>query len=181
VKYTDPDGNDIVLLNQSPGPLGYNHAAALIGNDKNGWTYYSKDGKDTTNQKTHFKTFGDFQKSDASEKYTSGFRVKTTEEQDKAMQSYGDANYNKPYSVGAVSDGGTGENAKENCADLAGSIIGASPADEGVPKPKISFPKTWMPFVGTFTVPKDQYQDFKERNPGQDIIPHIDVDAVTGG
>ena len=42
VKYTDPDGRDIILLNISYGAFGFGHNAILIGDDTDGWIYYSK-------------------------------------------------------------------------------------------------------------------------------------------
>ena len=40
----DPDGRDVVVLRNSSGAKGTGHGALLIGDDKNGWTYISKDG-----------------------------------------------------------------------------------------------------------------------------------------
>jgi hypothetical protein len=44
IMYIDPDGRDIVILRNSKGAVGAGHAAILVGNDKSGWTYISKDG-----------------------------------------------------------------------------------------------------------------------------------------
>ena len=49
VRYIDPDGRDIIILNRSYGAGGFGHNAILIGNDKTGWTYFSKDGKNPVN------------------------------------------------------------------------------------------------------------------------------------
>lgn len=40
----DPDGRDIVVLSDPNGAHGAGHQAILIGNNKEGWTYISKDG-----------------------------------------------------------------------------------------------------------------------------------------
>jgi RHS repeat-associated protein len=50
-RFIDPDGikpSDIIILNSSKGANGNGHAAVLIGNQKTGWTYISKDGPDNT-------------------------------------------------------------------------------------------------------------------------------------
>jgi len=44
----DPDGRDIIVLNNPNGASGYGHMAVLIGNDKTGWTFVSKEGRDKT-------------------------------------------------------------------------------------------------------------------------------------
>ena len=49
IRYIDPDGRDIIILNRSYGAGGFGHNAILIGNDKTGWTYFSKDGKNPVN------------------------------------------------------------------------------------------------------------------------------------
>ena len=46
-RFTDPDGmapNDIIVLGNSAGAKGVGHQAVLIGDDKKGWVYISKDG-----------------------------------------------------------------------------------------------------------------------------------------
>ena len=40
----DPDGRDIIVLRNSNGAHGTGHGAILVGDNKNGWTYISKDG-----------------------------------------------------------------------------------------------------------------------------------------
>jgi RHS repeat-associated protein len=50
LRFIDPDGlkpSDIIILNSSRGAQGNGHGAVLIGNQKTGWTYISKDGPDT--------------------------------------------------------------------------------------------------------------------------------------
>ncbi|AWX45713.1 hypothetical protein HME9304_02740 [Flagellimonas maritima] len=44
ILYGDPDGRDIIILNSSMAVAGLGHMAVLIGNDKDGWRYYSKNG-----------------------------------------------------------------------------------------------------------------------------------------
>ena len=44
VLYADPDGKDIIVLRNSSGANFSGHGAILVGDNKNGWTYISKDG-----------------------------------------------------------------------------------------------------------------------------------------
>ncbi|MBS9464315.1 hypothetical protein KIM67_17965 [Flagellimonas sp. 389] len=46
ILYGDPDGRDVIILNSSMAVGGLGHAAVLIGNDKDGWRYLSKNGTD---------------------------------------------------------------------------------------------------------------------------------------
>src|SRR5207302_3273262 len=41
---SDPNGLDYVLLNDSGAAFGNGHNASIVGNDKEGWKYFSKDG-----------------------------------------------------------------------------------------------------------------------------------------
>ena len=40
----DPDGRDIIFLNDNKAANGFGHAAEIIGNPKDGWYYYSLNG-----------------------------------------------------------------------------------------------------------------------------------------
>jgi RHS repeat-associated protein len=120
----DVDGHDFVILNDSQVVHGNGHNASIVGNDKSGWTYYSKDGPASTtdgNQRKTFSTFSDFQKSDTSGRYDRGARVETSGKQDEKMKAAGDKNFNKDYSLAAThnKDGST---KAENCADLTATI-----------------------------------------------------------
>ncbi|WP_253687445.1 MULTISPECIES: RHS repeat domain-containing protein [unclassified Treponema] len=100
VKYTDPDGRDIILLNRSYGAGGFGHNAVLIGNDTDGWYYYSKDGKADGNQngirfdnlnafrQANNKVVGKNNEYGASFNYDKGYQLKTTPEEDAQMQAY---------------------------------------------------------------------------------------------
>ncbi|WOC50903.1 hypothetical protein BPO_0256 [Bergeyella porcorum] len=44
IKYIDPDGRDVIILGNTAGAKGAGHQAILVGNDKKGWIYISKDG-----------------------------------------------------------------------------------------------------------------------------------------
>jgi len=66
----DPDGRDIIVLSDKNAAMNQGHQAVLIGNNKDGWTYISKDGADNggSNGKARFtvmtfKTIEDFRNS----------------------------------------------------------------------------------------------------------------------
>lgn len=63
-----------------------------------------------------------------------------------------------------VGDSGKG-NLSENCADLASGIIKASG------EASIDQPKTFKPFVGSYTYPNKQYENFVNNNEGESIEP----------
>ncbi|MCT4688517.1 RHS repeat domain-containing protein [Vallitalea sp.] len=44
IRVIDPDGKDVIVLGNSNGAGGVGHQAVLIGNNKGGWVYISKDG-----------------------------------------------------------------------------------------------------------------------------------------
>ncbi|WP_038108377.1 RHS repeat domain-containing protein, partial [Treponema pedis] len=96
VKYIDPDGRDIIHLLDPDRAIVFGHSAALIGNDTDGWLYYSNDGDKSTTV-AWFANLDEFQKhnyepKDKKDNEGLGFnykfrkRVETTTEQDKKMQ-----------------------------------------------------------------------------------------------
>ena len=101
VKYIDPDGRDIIkLLDPARGranipilnKIAFGHSAALVGDNENGWLYYSNDGPTSTDvqwfaseddfYENYAKTRGNPFKFDKNQSQ----RVATRLEQDKAMQ-----------------------------------------------------------------------------------------------
>lgn len=131
IKYTDPDGRDVILLNRSWGadfPWGpYGHNAVLIGDDQNGWMYYSKDGL-FENNAIKFNTLQDFidynNSLDTPVKlsYDRACRVKTTPEDDRKACAEAEKMYQRPYNlVETINE--NGEITSQNCADLSADII----------------------------------------------------------
>lgn len=98
-QYIDPSGRDIIqLLDPDRGraaqpvlnKIPFGHAAALVGNDSDGWLYYSNDGPTSTDIQW-FSSKQDFFDNYAKDRttpfnYQEGSSVKTSPEQDKAMQ-----------------------------------------------------------------------------------------------
>ncbi|WP_290121749.1 RHS repeat domain-containing protein [Treponema pedis] len=170
VKYTDPDGRDIILLNRSYGAYKEGHNAVLIGNDKTGgWLYFSKDGKNLTgsiNKAEYFPTLESFiehnKKLDTDEQYDRAYQVKTSAMNDSRMIAEGLDIYDKKYSLDEKRNEITLEVISQNCADLCADI--GKKGGVNISKPKHSrFP------VGTFTKPNFQYEDFKKNNKGEEI------------
>jgi hypothetical protein len=130
VNRIDPDGRDYILLNMvwAGNAFGFGHNACLVGNDKDGWVYYSKDGPSGSTRE-RYNSFEEFQKNKTADKYDRAYRVSTTREQDKKMKAYGDKNYKKAYSVWEEKEKGATTNKKENCADLAAGVGKAGGVD----------------------------------------------------
>jgi hypothetical protein len=116
----DSDGKDVIILNDKHAVEGMGHNGMVIGNDKTGWIYYSKDGPDratgkqvyTKNDK--YKTLAGFLESSDAAKYQHGARIKTTAKQDLAAQSFADKDLETEFS--GVSN---------NCADLVQNTLGS--------------------------------------------------------
>ena len=164
VKYTDPDGRDIILLNRSWGAMGAGHNACIIGDDTNGWVYFSKEGLHE-NANTKFQTLQDFidynnsMDLDSKLSYDWAYRVETPHETDEKAQALGEEIYNRGYSLCETTD--KNGKIKQNCADLAGDIIG-----EGS---DLIIKKGQVKVVKPFTVPNSQFKSFIEDNKGSFI------------
>jgi hypothetical protein len=99
VKYTDPDGRDIILLVDpdgapAPAPIGdrvtFGHSAALVGNDEDGWLFYSNNGPNSISVGEYtsgeeFKTEYNSRKPHFN--FTQEQRLSTTPEQDQKMKA----------------------------------------------------------------------------------------------
>ena len=94
INIIDPNGKDIIVLQDRKGAGGFGHSAILIGNDKEGWRYLSKDGgerfalsdKPEVGDKP-FTTIQQFDNSDYAARhhgYQTRARFATTKEQDEA-------------------------------------------------------------------------------------------------
>jgi hypothetical protein len=170
VKYVDPDGEDIVLLNRSYGAFYEGHNAVVVGNDKDGWILYSKDGLNV-NTRNPYKTFDEFLNENKAAKredrYDRAARLETTANQDKAMQDQGDKIYNRKYSVWEKSGKG-GETTKQNCADLVADII-SSAGSVKIDKPKIRI-ETEITINTGITGPNIQIKDFARNNKTENFL-----------
>ena len=185
VKYTDPDGRDVILLNRSWGanfPGGpYGHNAVLIGDDKNGWMYFSKDGL-STNNAIKFNTLQDFidynNALDTPVKlsYDRACRIKTKPEDDKKACDVGGKIYDRPYDIVETLniDGTT---YAQNCADLSADII-STYSDLKIKKIKISKQLGSFKIQSQVTWPNAQFFDFYFSNTNAQMIDIYDETAV---
>ena len=114
----DPDGKDVIILNDKDAVEGMGHNGMVIGNDRAGWIYYSKDGADEeTGEQRYTKhndyaTLAGFLKSNDALKYQHGARIKTTAKQDLAAQSFADKDLETEFS-----------GRSNNCADLVQNTL----------------------------------------------------------
>ncbi|MGQ2985379.1 DUF6443 domain-containing protein [Flavobacterium sp.] len=188
MRFVDPDGmmaienDDIIVLSQSSQENHYSgHQAVLIGDDKNGWTYYSLDGDvtgtDNDQQTTaQFTTLEDFTNSEhntfkadyddkngtqTSEKdsdgnikqrYDQGYRIKTTKAQDEKMKK----------AAKETVDNGFGFNT--NCTTVATEALDAAGLNNGEVSNDgpfgLSFGNYW---------PSSKQKEIEKSNPGKDI------------
>jgi hypothetical protein len=171
----DPDGRDVIVLNESRGAGGFGHNGILVGNEKNGWTYYSKNGYASNavwgpnlegkggqeNSHAYYKTYKEFQTAQPKldqHKFDRQYRIQTSDAQDKAMNKYGNENIDKPYNIFEV--GGAQE-----CADFDRDIISAGNKVQGADSNYIYVPRDKI--LGVTTGPSDQFKGIKEHNKGQ--------------
>lgn len=148
----DPDGQDVAILNDPSGAFRQGHNAILVGNDDDGWEYYSKNGPGTQTQK-HYDKFDDFINDDTKEakRYSNAVRIPTTHDQDDAAKKVGNVLVNTPYDV-----------CYSNCADLVSAIANAAEVDLGNNR------KAYViPYKGGFitiyvTRPNTQYSNAKK-------------------
>jgi RHS repeat-associated protein len=121
----DRHGLDVVTLFASKAVAGEGHIATLIGNNKTGWHYYSRNGYDrypwlfgrgdfTTG---YFETFEDFKDSGNAAQYNQAYHIRTDATADQAMIDYAEEHYNERYhSIIPPSN---------NCADLTEEVLNA--------------------------------------------------------
>ena len=154
----DPDGLDVVMLNESDGGQGKGHEAILVGDDKHGWIYYSKDGGNQ-NTRVKFATLKAFEKSEYAKYYRRQYHIKTTVAQDEKMKAFADKTYNGPFAICKVTDPTTGLTTAQNCGDFVASVLNAGGVATQTPTEHI-----WG--FGTFTVPNYEFGTFIKDHPG---------------
>lgn len=153
----DFDGRDVIILNDQQAAYGFGHNAILIGNDKTGWVYYSKDGRANDGRSEYtrksFRTFSEFVDSKSSQRYDEGAWFETSEKQDKAAQDYAEEAVKTEY-----------DRVECNCADLSGEA--AEKAGVKIKEDK---------FLGV-TIPNKQIQSAKKLAAETENAKVIDLD-----
>jgi RHS repeat-associated protein len=176
----DDDGRDIIVLSEPKGANGFGHAAVLIGDDNNGWYYYSKNGTNGSSETSgesnknprngiYYKTLGDFANSNSTDGkidnfdsetgevlYTSAFRIKTSSAVDEKMKKAASAQVLKPYKVIGAS-----------CIDVPSDALEAGGLDGGT-KLQGRSDRKYKP-----DGPNSRYKLIVTNNDGKIITPEI--------
>ncbi len=141
INIIDSSGKDIIVLNAPKGGqfLGksHGHMAVLIGNDKTGWRYISKNGRENENSNVKdnpivggkpkvdkdkkFKTYEEFDSDkELSPTYSQRVRLKTDSDQDKAAENAAiESAVSRYHGIFA------------NCADIVSDALVAAGLDPG--------------------------------------------------
>jgi hypothetical protein len=179
----DPDGRDIIVLNNPQGGSGYGHMAIMIGNDKSGWSFISKEGRikgiPNLNEGTggpalpplliQFKKLADFQKAQENNKnlggYTQSVRFGTNAEQDANAKKTSIASASSWYHF-----------MFNNCADAVSDGLKAAGLDPGYqfipPSIDDGIYSIGGPIILTNPVPNQRFLDIIRNNKPL-IIPTI--------
>jgi hypothetical protein len=173
VRFIDPDGRaaeDVIILINPKSAYGLGHMAMLIGDDKNGWTFVSKNGRADTNgddnqdgtiltggkSTSTIKSFGtlDDALSDGTvQSYKQGYRIKTTEKQDAKMLEIAKKDVKTKYNV-----------ITNNCADNCSKALKSAGKDAGGSTSIRSGAK-----MSPSTIPNERYDEIVENNTGKTI------------
>jgi len=157
INKTDPTGLDLILLNDSQAADKNGHNSVVVGNDKDGWMYFSKDGG-PANVSKPFGSFGEFQRAEESKRFDRALRVETSKDQDKAMQALGKETYDRDYAISG-----------NNCTDLTAQVGQKG----GV---AIESPKKGGLIYRNATHPNKQFDRLREHygDKAKDVKPHIE-------
>lgn len=181
----DPDGRDIIILSAPNGAGGLGHAAVLIGNEKDGWLLYSKNGtygSSGSHEKSSgpsdknpeigisFKTLADFANSSSNfdkqtgdVEYKSAFRIKTDATADKKAEDAAEKQVRKPYTVVGAS-----------CIDVCKDALNAAGLNNG----DHHFTDDERAHQST-PYPNDSYKFIRADNKGTDATSSITPSQAT--
>ncbi|MEN8810382.1 MAG: RHS repeat-associated core domain-containing protein, partial [Flavobacteriales bacterium] len=186
----DPDGRDIVVLNAPSGANNFGHGAILIGNDKDGWTFYSKNGTEDHDSKgasympddgRQFNSLKDFANStanfdaDGDVYYTEAIRLKSSKEVDEKMKKAASETVCSKYEL-----------LKSSCIDVPSSALKAGGFNDGIVDKNVTGQEDVIGIVvgqiskNVTDIPRVRYEQIKKRNPGAidvtvNIKPDIEV------
>jgi RHS repeat-associated protein len=180
----DYDGRDIIVLNAPKGAGGLGHGAVLIGNDKTGWLFYSKNGTyshfssgPSKNREVGlpFTSLNDFKErylnsaSNIDKKtgeiyYTNGFRITTTPDKDEQMQVKAEEQTLKFYDATSTISG--------NCMDVCRDAMSKVGLDPGINREKSKVGGSRALLIANTIkklTPNEIYKNIKKNNKGEDI------------
>ncbi|MBQ1932221.1 MAG: hypothetical protein II360_01850 [Muribaculaceae bacterium] len=179
IMLTDPTGMDMCVLLQPDGANGLGHMAILIQNEDGKWSLWSKngtdensgikgnsinqDGKDkddcgtgTYDSIEEFMVGKDNQKEDnsGSMKYTKGYKIKSSSEEDNAAKNQAKIELDKDYNlIGA------------NCAVMVQKALEAAGKDPGLSLNKNSIPSIQSIILNL--IPNNIFKNVVKNNPGE--------------
>ncbi|MDP3558338.1 MAG: RHS repeat-associated core domain-containing protein [Bacteroidota bacterium] len=184
IRIKDDDGRDIIILSAPKGAGGYGHAAVLIGNDKDGWKLYSKNGtlssggssgRSDKNPQINvpFETLKEFGNTEnfteqGDIEYTSAFRITTDKATDEKMKRAAAKSVGSDYDV-----------LNSSCIDVCSDALKAGGLDEGYKE----VTTVNDPDFGSGTIkaksriPNERYEEIKNNNTGVDATKSITPDA----
>lgn len=196
IRIKDDDGRDIIVLSAPDGAGGFGHAAVLIGNDKDGWKLYSKNGtngyvsgsassgpsnknpeigvpfkslSEFANSKSNFTEQGDIE-------YKSAFRITTDKATDEKMKVAAAKSVGSDYDV-----------LSNSCIDVCSDALKAGGLNEGFKKIDTEVENLdgkMVPItIGVKSnIPNERYEQIKQNNTGQDATKSIspDKNVATG-
>jgi RHS repeat-associated protein len=162
----DIDGKDIIVLLDKEGASGNGHMAALIGNDKNGWALYSKNGAKNgfifgnSKYQAGEKKYGNLKdflidKNKLQIRYDLGFQIPTTTDQDEKMKKAAFYQAKSYYHLLSNSCADVPSDALNAVNKAAGTSVGVAKDKDGNEYPRKE---------GN-SIPNDRYEDIKQGNP----------------
>ena len=174
-RFIDPDGEDVIVLSAPNGAHYAGHSAVLIGNNKTGWTYYSKDGTTASNgligqskpdEGRHFNSLKEFSEKINNEDahrdkpYTQAYQITSTSEQDQKMMTAADKAVKSDYIIGA-----------QDCIQATSTTLEAAGLNPGT---QLTVDPTSGIVVESLSpIPVIRYEFIKENNKGTDVSDQL--------
>ncbi len=169
LRFIDPDGmgaDDVIILIRPDGASGFGHMAMLIGDDENGWTYISKDGRadsdgdgnkdgtrftggKSTSTVKSFDNLDDAMEDATVTNYTQGYRLETTSKEDAKMIDVAKEDVKTDYNF-----------ISSNCADTVTKSLESIDKDGGG---SVSLKEGTK--MSPSTIPNERYNEIVENNP----------------
>jgi RHS repeat-associated protein len=170
ITHLDPDGRDVVLLNSNTRYYGDGHTAILIGNNINGWTFFSRDGEKGSilggrdqNRLAKFNKLEDFKKSDLWKEFTNRYHINRSSKEDIKMLMRAKSLFGVEYSP-SLKLNNDGSIAELNCADFTEEVIKAG----GINVEK--FDSSSILNIGKHRTSPNKQFDYVKRNNKGDLL-----------
>ena len=184
LRFIDPDGmgvDDIIILNAPKNVGGFGHAAVLIGNERNGWRLYSKNGtrpikssgpsNNSPQSGVSFTSLTDFANNEninfksGKIEYTSAYRLKSDEVTDVKMEKAAAKQVNRWYDVTGIFSG--------SCIDVCSDALKAGGFDPGYKVGEVIDNITGDLSKSLSPIPNNRYVQIRKNNKGIDVTKSI--------